>query len=101
MTVYPERGHESFVAGALLALVENPNDVQVVSTPPRGQKISGNVGFRVPVDVFEAFQTLMNTPLKEGEPVREGGAAVADVDKDVPVKPVKKAGRPKKVQEDQ
>jgi hypothetical protein len=98
MTVYPERGNESFVAGALLSLVANPNDVQVVSTPPRGQKISGSVGFRVPVDVFEAFQALMAAPLKGGEPVVES-VTVAEVEKDEPVK--RKPGRPKKVQEDQ
>lgn len=79
ITVYPDRGNETFVAQMLLSLVDNPNEVQPVSRP--------TVGFRVSDEVYERF-VQMTSSTEESEP---------EVAK--PVKRAKKAAP--KVEEDQ
>lgn len=93
VTVYPEKDNEKFVAEALLALADNPNDVQVDSR--RRQDILGGVGFRVPAEVFKRFEATMKTPAAKSE---QSPDVVADVDKSEPVRPVKRVGRPKKAE---
>jgi hypothetical protein len=79
ITIYPDKGNETFVAQMLLSLVDNPNDVQPVSRP--------TVGFRVSDEVYERF-VQMTSSAEESEP---------EV-----VKPVKKAKKAvPKVEEDQ
>lgn len=85
-TVYPDRGNEKFVAEALLAVADDPSQVQVDSRPHPDRK--SGPGFRVPVEVFERFSNMM---VAKSDDVAE--------EKSEPVKPVKKAGRPKKAEE--
>lgn len=50
ITVIPEPGMKKVVGQALLAVAAYPNQVQVVSSP--------QFGYRVPADVFMAFEAL-------------------------------------------
>lgn len=110
-TVYPDRGNEKFVAEALLAVADDPSQVQVDSRPHPDRK--SGPGFRVPVEVFERFSNMMivtNTKAAEviEAMVSAGGVAPVIIEataeeiekmKSEPVKPVKRAGRPKKAEE--
>jgi hypothetical protein len=92
VTIFPERGNEKLVAEALLVAADNPSQVQVDSRPRPDTK--SHIGFRVPIEVFERFEKMMN---KEDVP---DAAVVTDVQgEDVPVAPKKKVGRPKKVED--
>lgn len=96
VTVFPEKGNEKFVAEALLSVADHPNQVQVDSRPRPDAGRSG-IGFRVPTEVFERFQAMVNAPATEGEKSPET-VTVADVEKSEPVKPKKAVGRPKKTE---
>lgn len=85
VTVFPEKGNEKFVAEALLSVADHPNQVQVDSRPRPDAGRSG-IGFRVPAEVFERFQAMVNAP------------ADVEQEKSEPVKPKKAVGRPKKTE---
>lgn len=104
MTIYPLKGNEKFVAKALLDLADNASDVQVDSRPQ--QEFGSVVGFRVPVELFNLFTETMSGKMAEvvaPAQVSEGAAHNEDIDSGElevkPIKPVKRAGRPKKVEE--
>lgn len=78
ITIYPDKGNETFVAQMLLSLVDNPNDVQPVSRP--------TVGFRVSDEVYERFVQMTSSP-EESEPevvkpVKRAKKAVPKVEED-------------------
>lgn len=61
VTVYPEEGEVVRIAKALLAVADNPRDVQTVSNP--------RMGFKVPAELFEKFHAAeQQTWESEDEP---------------------------------
>lgn len=82
VTIYPEPGNRDsskYIAGVLLNLADNVHDVQTVSRP--------NLGFRVSDELYEKFVAFQSSPTSEPVNVESGEA--------IP-KPAKRAGRPKK-----
>lgn len=85
VTVYPEPGNEKTVAQALFAAAADRSQVRT-TTQPRRDGTAARIGFVVPDDVFEKFNSGTQS---------DGGTQVLSDS------PVKKRGRPRKEQEQQ
>lgn len=87
VTVYPEQGEFPRIARALLDAADNPQQVRVVSHP--------QMGFLVPEEVFDRFQTAEQSGWEKADEVTEPEAALEPVPSLEPMVP-RRRGRPRK-----
>lgn len=88
VTIIPGEGQAKFIAQDLLFLADHPRDVESVSRP--------QVGFRVSDELFERFEAF------QGRDVVEAMTPAVEETKDEDqAPPVPRRGRPKKKVEDQ
>lgn len=86
VTIYPEVGNRDatkYIAGVLLSLAEHPSEVQTVSRP--------TLGFRVSQELFDKFVEFQGSATTEVPTSR----ITVPASEENP-KPAKRAGRPKK-----